>query len=159
MTDIVDKQTRSRMMAGIRGKDTSPELALRRALHALGFRFRLHSRTLPGRPDLVFPKYRAAVFVHGCFWHRHAGCRYATSPSTRPEFWHAKFESNVSRDRKVRSRLVEAGWRVAIVWECALRTVDQIEVATAIIAAWLSSNDLHREIAEDDTRPPRGRGG
>ena len=105
MTDIVDQQTRSRMMSGIRGKNTKPELALRRALHARGFRFRLHSGKVHGRPDLVLPKHRAVVFVHGCFWHRHEGCRYATTPSTRPEFWRAKFDANVARDSAVRTRL------------------------------------------------------
>jgi len=109
VADIVDTQTRSRMMAGIKGKDTKPELALRRALHARGFRYRLHSRNVHGRPGFVFPKYRAAVFVHGCFWHRHEGCRYTTTPSTRPEFWQAKFEANVARDSVVRSTLLEFG--------------------------------------------------
>ena len=116
MTDIVDKQTRSRMMAGIKGKDTKPELVLRRALHARGFRYRLHSKNVPGRPDLVFPKHHAIVFVHGCFWHRHEGCRYTTTPSTRPEFWQAKFDANVNRDGAVQGQLLEAGWRVATVW-------------------------------------------
>ena len=98
MTDIVDSQTRSRMMSGIRGKNTKPELALRRSLHALGFRYRLHAKGIPGKPDIVMPKYRAVIFVHGCFWHRHAGCRYATVPATRPEFWATKFDANVVRD-------------------------------------------------------------
>ena len=109
MTDIVDKHTRSRMMAGIKGKDTKPELVLRRALHARGFRYRLHSKNVPGRPDLVFPKHHAIVFVHGCFWHRHEGCRYTTTPSTRPEFWQAKFDANVTRDGAVQGQLLEAG--------------------------------------------------
>ncbi|WP_420720181.1 very short patch repair endonuclease [Abyssibius alkaniclasticus] len=109
MTDIVDKQTRSRMMAGIKGKNTKPELVLRRALHARGFRYRLHSKNVPGRPDLVFPKHHAIVFVHGCFWHRHEGCRHTTTPSTRPEFWQAKFDANVARDRSVHDQLLDAG--------------------------------------------------
>lgn len=114
MTDIVDQQTRSRMMAGIRGKDTKPELALRRALHARGFRFRLHSKVIDGRPDLVLSKYRAIVFVHGCFWHRHEGCRYTTTPSTRQEFWQAKFAANVTRDKAVREKLLEEGARALL---------------------------------------------
>lgn len=146
MTDIVDKQTRSRMMAGIQGKDTKPELALRRALHARGFRFRLHSRKVYGRPDLVLPKYRAVVFVHGCFWHRHKGCRYTTTPSTRREFWQAKFKANVARDEAVQGKLMEDGWRVATVWECALRKPDQIAVSTERLSAWLLSDEPAIEI-------------
>ncbi|KAA8388665.1 DNA mismatch endonuclease Vsr [Acetobacter sp. DmW_136] len=144
--DIVDKQTRSRMMAAIRGKDTRPELVLRRAMHARGFRFRLHSRNVSGRPDLVFPKYRAVVFVHGCFWHRHEGCRYATKPLTRPEFWQAKFESNIARDKAVRLILLKEGWRVATVWECNLRKSDQVHAAADRLSVWLRSNDEMLEI-------------
>lgn len=148
MTDIVDQQTRSRMMAGIRGKDTKPELALRRALHARGFRFRLHSKAVHGRPDLVLPKYRAVVFVHGCFWHRHEGCRYSTTPSTRPEFWQAKFDANVARDSSVRTTLLEDGWRVGTVWACALRKPEQVEKAADLLAGWLRSTGAHTEIGE-----------
>ena len=121
MPDIVDQATRSRMMAGIGGRNTRPELTLRRALHARGLRYRLHDRKLPGTPDLVFRQFGAVCFVHGCFWHRHAGCPYTTIPATRPEFWRAKFDSNTERDRRNRHSLLQAGWRVAIVWECALR--------------------------------------
>ena len=140
MADIVDKLKRSRMMAGIRGKDTKPEIQLRRALHALGLRFRLHAPLLPGRPDIVFPKYHAAVFLHGCFWHRHAGCRFATTPATRPEFWHTKFESNIERDKRNITVLIEGGWRVAIVWECALKSQGPPAVAQNV-AAWVKSAD------------------
>ncbi|NGO62444.1 DNA mismatch endonuclease Vsr [Rhizobium daejeonense] len=146
MMDIVDRQTRSRMMAGIRGKDTKPELALRRALHARGFRYRLHAKHVPGRPDLVFPKHHAVVFVHGCFWHRHNGCRYTSTPSTRPEFWQAKFEANVARDATVRAALLESGWRVATVWECALRKPDKVTVSAELLSAWLMSNETTIEI-------------
>jgi DNA mismatch endonuclease (patch repair protein) len=121
VTDITDQQTRSRKMAGIRGKDTKPELALRRALHARGFRLRLHLNAVHGRPDLVLPKYRAVVFVHGCFWHRRESCRYTITPSTRQKFWQGKFAANVARDAAVRGKLLKDGWRVATVWECALR--------------------------------------
>lgn len=150
MADIVDKQTRSRMMAGIRGKDTKPELALRRALHGLGFRFRLHAKNVPGRPDLVFPKHRAIVFVHGCFWHRHEGCRYTTTPSTRPEFWLAKFETNVARDSAIRTALLDDGWRVAAVWECALRKPDQAAATVEVLSIWLNSGLAQFEIGEMD---------
>lgn len=151
VTDIVDKQTRSRMMAGIRGKDTKPELILRRALHARGYRFRLHSKNVPGRPDLVFPKHRAVVFVHGCFWHRHANCRFATTPSTRPEFWQKKFESNVARDSAVAATLRGRGWRVATVWECALRKPDTIQAAADRVSLWLLSGEMQIEVGERET--------
>ena len=139
-------------MAGIKGKNTKPELALRRTLHARGFRYRLHSKKVHGRPDLVFPKHRAVVFVHGCFWHRHEGCRYATNPSTRAEFWQAKFEANVARDSAVREALLEAGWRVATIWECALKKPEQVSASTEILAAWLMSGERWIEIGEYDTR-------
>ncbi|MBA4277796.1 MAG: very short patch repair endonuclease [Ralstonia sp.] len=130
---------RSRMMAGIRGKDTRPELALRSALFAAGFRYQLHQRGLPGSPDLVFPKYRAALFVHGCFWHRHEGCRYTTSPKTNSDFWRLKFEGNVSRDARNVALLGELGWRVAIVWECALkRSVDEVAQS---VGMWLRGKE------------------
>lgn len=139
MTDIVDRQTRSRMMSGIRGKDTKPELLLRRGLHARGFRFRLHARGLVGRPDLVFPGRRAAIFVHGCFWHRHEGCRFTTTPATRPEFWAEKFAANVVRDATAQEALLAAEWRVAVVWECALRAVGQQPAVIDQVADWLDS--------------------
>jgi len=153
MADVVDKQTRSRIMASIRGKDTKPEMVLRRALHARGFRFRLHAKNVIGKPDLVFPRFRAVVFVHGCFWHRHQDCRYATIPSTRPEYWQAKFEANVRRDNAVRAALIDSGWRVAIVWECALRKIGQVPVATDILSAWLRSEEMQVEIRDEDTDP------
>ncbi|MDP3600958.1 MAG: very short patch repair endonuclease [Bosea sp. (in: a-proteobacteria)] len=148
MTDIVDQQTRSRMMSGIRGENTSPELIVRRALHARGFRFRLHSTKVQGRPDLLLPRYRAVIFVHGCFWHRHEGCRYATNPSTRREFWQSKFEANVARDCRVRGALLEDGWRVATVWECGLRKPDLAAVSIALLIAWLCTDDRAVEIGE-----------
>ena len=119
MADVVDKATRSRMMAGIRGRDTKPELLVRKYLHAMGLRFRLKSK-LPGKPDLVFPKYGTAVFVHGCFWHRHTGCKYAATPSTNEPFWTQKFLDNVARDKRVQDQLRNANWRVIVVWECEL---------------------------------------
>ncbi|BCA30458.1 hypothetical protein PtoMrB4_44350 [Metapseudomonas otitidis] len=109
------------MMAGIRGSNTSPEMKVRRLLHRHGFRYRLHQKNLPGRPDLVLSRYRVCIFVHGCFWHRHPGCRYATTPKTRPEFWQAKFEQNVARDAKVKAELLVLGWRVIELWECGIR--------------------------------------
>ena len=158
MVDIVDAETRSRMMAGIKGKNTRPELALRRALHARGFRYRLHSKKAQGRPDLVLPKYRAVVFVHGCFWHRHLGCRYATNPKSRAEFWEVKFAANVARDSAVRAALLEAGWRVATIWECALRKPEQIAVAADQLSTWLLSETETLELDEGEVSPPTGEG-
>lgn len=135
MTDIVSRETRSRMMASIGASNTLPELLVRSYLHGAGLRFRLHERALPGTPDLVLPKHRAVVFVHGCFWHRHAGCRFATTPATRPEFWAAKFASNVSRDKR-QSRLLRAkGWRVFTVYECQANDVQALEALFFAIVA------------------------
>lgn len=131
--------TRSRMMAGIRGRNTRPEMRLRGALHALGLRYRLHARKLPGRPDLVFPRFRAVVFVHGCFWHRHAGCRLTTTPATNAVFWQTKFDGNVERDARNVAALKAAGWRVAVVWECCLRGKSVAYVA-ATVRDWLHSD-------------------
>ncbi|QXW43765.1 very short patch repair endonuclease [Pseudomonas amygdali] len=119
--DIVDSATRSRMMSGIRGKNTRPELLVRKFLHTHGFRFRLHRKDLPGNPDIVLPKLKTCIFVHGCFWHRHPGCRYATMPKTRPEFWAEKFSKNVARDAKSILALRQLGWRTIIIWECQLK--------------------------------------
>lgn len=155
MADIVNKQTRSRMMAGIRGKDTQPELALRRALHARGFRFRLHAKILPGRPDLVLSKHHAAIFVHGCFWHRHEKCRFATTPATRADFWQTKFAANVTRDRAAMAELKEGGWRVATIWECSLRKSVHVEASAELVTAWLRSEIPSLEIGESDLHPNR----
>lgn len=139
--DIVDVAKRSQMMAGIRSKDTIPELLVRKYLHSKGFRYRLHCRKLPGSPDVTLNRYKVAVFVHGCFWHRHQACRYATNPRTNSNRWHAKFVSNVERDRKNVVALGHLGWSVIIVWECELRSnaenrleelVEQIHAAKAI---------------------------
>ena len=108
-------------MSGIRGKDTRPEMLVRRYLHACGLRFRLHLGGLPGHPDLVFPRYRTVVFVHGCFWHRHTGCRLATTPATRAEFWAGKFARNVARDQSDAAALTAMGWQVLTIWECETR--------------------------------------
>ena len=111
-------------MARIGSADTSPELAVRRLLHRLGYRFRLHRRSLPGRPDICFPGRKKAIFIHGCFWHRHEGCRRTTTPKTRTSFWKDKFERNVERDRANLKDLVELGWRVMVVWECETADLD-----------------------------------
>ncbi len=118
--DVLTAEQRRFNMSRIRGRDTAPELLIRRALHAKGFRYRLHDRKLPGRPDLVFPKYRAVIFIHGCFWHGH-DCHLFKWPSTRKEFWKAKIERNRERDDSAIRKLQENGWRVLIVWECSLK--------------------------------------
>ena len=145
--DIVDAATRSRMMAGIRSRDTKPEMIVRRGLHRRGLRFRLHARGLPGRPDLVFPRYRAAVFVHGCFWHGH-DCPLFRWPQSRAEFWHAKIGGNIARDTDVRAQLHAASWRVLTVWECAFRGKDAIgsEAALDAAAAWLALGAAEGEL-------------
>jgi len=136
------------MMSGIRGKNTRPELALRREMHARGFRYRLHAKDLPGLPDLSFPKYYAVVFVHGCFWHRHVDCRFTTIPSTRPEFWNDKFAKNVARDERIRDTLLKAGWRVATVWECALRKPLQLAATADRLGVWLGCDAIEFELGE-----------
>src|SRR5688572_20028253 len=118
MADIVSRQTRSKMMSGIRGKDTKPEIKVRQFLHSKGLRYRIHVRDLPGRPDIVFPKYRTVVFVHGCFWHRHPNCPYAYRPKSNVDFWETKLNGNVGRDVKHTKQLLELGWNVIVVWEC-----------------------------------------
>lgn len=140
MADVVPAAVRSRMMAGIRGTDTRPEMLLRKGLHARGFRYRLHARELPGRPDIVLPRYRAVIFAHGCFWHGH-DCHLFRWPSTRPEFWRAKIARNREVDRRVASELAAAGWRRGVVWECALkgRTRLPLEQAIAACEEWIRS--------------------
>lgn len=120
--DVVDPVKRSKMMAGIRSKNTQPELIVRKVLHGRGFRYRLHTRTLPGSPDIVLPKYKTAIFVHGCFWHRHKNCKYTTSPSTNVERWMSKFKDNVERDVRNQEKLRELKWKVIVIWECELRS-------------------------------------
>lgn len=147
MPDIVDTATRSRMMSGIKGRNTKPELIIRRALHKAGFRYRLHDNDLPGKPDLVFPRYRALLFINGCFWHRH-DCHLFKWPQTRPEFWKKKISRNAANDRKHQRLLHDSGWRVGVVWECALKGINRIpeEVVIRKLSAWLKSNYKTLEI-------------
>ena len=137
-------------MSRIRAKNTGPELMARAALRRAGsIGYRLHYKKVPGRPDIAFVGRRVAVFVHGCFWHRHKGCRYATVPATRPEFWRAKFDANVARDRTVRTTLLDGGWRVATVWECALRKPDQVAASAELLSTWLLSDEDQIEIGAE----------
>jgi DNA mismatch endonuclease (patch repair protein) len=146
MIDVVDNITRSRMMAGIRGKNTKPELSLRSALHRLGLRYRLHVAGLPGRPDIVLPKHHAAIEVHGCFWHRHEHCSFCTTPASNMRFWKSKFGDTVKRDKRNVETLRKLGWRVAIVWECSVKDEGAEAIAEKIVA-WLQSNRTFKEIS------------
>jgi DNA mismatch endonuclease (patch repair protein) len=129
-------------MAAIKDANTKPELLVRKALHAAGFRYRLHVRGLPGQPDLVLPRFRAAIFVNGCFWHRHE-CHLFKWPATRADFWKAKLDRNVDNDRRVAEALLDAGWRVAVVWECALKGRTRLDASDAMkrLAGWIMSED------------------
>lgn len=146
MVDVVDRITRSRMMGGIKGTNTKPELLLRSALHRLGLRYRLHAKDLPGRPDIVLPKHRAAIQVNGCFWHRHKNCSYTTSPASNTSFWRKKFDETVERDQRKLIALREAGWRVAIVWECAIRSEGAAGIARQV-RSWVNSSEEFCEIS------------
>ena len=147
MADIVPADMRSRMMAGIRGTNTKPELLLRKGLHARGFRFRLNDPVLPGKPDIVLPRYRAVILAHGCFWHGH-DCHLFKWPSTRPEFWQTKIGRNREVDARTDAALAEAGWRQGVVWECALkgRTRLPLEDVISACAEWLRSDRQRIEI-------------
>jgi DNA mismatch endonuclease (patch repair protein) len=142
MVDFLTKDERSRRMARIRSKDTVPEIALRKALHAIGLRYRLNDRRLSGRPDIVFPRHRTVVFVHGCFWHRHEGCSIATTPKSNTRFWQEKFDRNVARDRRVAGELAAAGWRVIVAWECTLQSKVRVEQTAEGIAAEIRAGRL-----------------
>ena len=147
MADIVSAEVRSRMMANIRGKNTKPELILRKALHAAGFRYRLHVRALPGTPDIILPRYRAVIFVHGCFWHGH-DCPLFRWPATRTDFWREKIARNQTVDARNEKQLENLDWRLAIVWECALKGKASQPLADVIAACalWLRSDDRRIEI-------------
>ena len=116
----VSKQ-RSRNMSAIKSKNTKPEIKVRKVLHSMGYRFRLHSKNLPGSPDIVLPKYKTVIFVHGCFWHRHQNCKYASTPKTRQEFWNKKFNENINRDKINQENLSSKGWKIIIIWECEIK--------------------------------------
>jgi len=129
MTDVFSEEKRSYVMSRVSSKDTKPEKIVRSFLHRAGFRFRLHARDLPGKPDVVLPKHKTAIFVHGCFWHRHPGCKRATTPKTRREFWMEKFKKNVRRDNLNQKKLKELGWEVIVVWACKLEKIKSREEA------------------------------
>ncbi|MEN8412317.1 very short patch repair endonuclease [Acinetobacter bereziniae] len=145
MNDVVDSKTRSRMMANIRDRNTKPEIKIRQALHAKGFRYRLHDKKLPGKPDLVLPKYKAVIQINGCFWHGHS-CPLFKWPSTRVEFWQNKIGGNIKRDQLNTEKLLEQGWRVLIWWECNTRNREVFEVSVEKAIMWLRRNESFLEI-------------
>jgi DNA mismatch endonuclease (patch repair protein) len=127
MADVFSEEKRSWIMSRVKGRDTTPELAVRSIIHRHGYRFRLHRKDLPGCPDIVLPRHRNIVFVHGCFWHGHKGCRKSSRPATNREFWNAKIDGNIARDKKAVRRLRRSGWSVLVVWECELRDPQKLE--------------------------------
>ena len=147
MADVVSAAKRSEMMSGIRGANTRPEITVRKLLFALGYRFRLHRRDLPGSPDVVMSSRKVAIFVQGCFWHWHHGCRYAKLPSTRPDFWKTKLGANVARDKATTAQLRSIGWRTLWVWECALRDAATQEELSDRMQTWIEGSDAFGEIA------------
>lgn len=153
MTDIVDRKMRSRMMSGIRGKNTRPEILIRSLLHRAGFRFRLHVKDLPGKPDIVLPKFRVIILVHGCFWHGH-GCHLFKWPGTRKKFWETKIHRNMEVDSEAIKNLKDAGWRVAIVWECSIKGRYRIDeqVLAGRLARWIKGKRSVLELKSHEGR-------
>ena len=119
-------EQRSRNMSAIKSKNTKPEIKVRKVLHSMGYRFRLHSKDLPGSPDIVLPKYKTVIFVHGCFWHRHENCKYASTPKTRKEFWNKKFTENKKRDSEIQEKIKNLNWRSVVIWECETKNIDNL---------------------------------
>jgi DNA mismatch endonuclease (patch repair protein) len=157
VADVVSPAKRSQMMSGIRGVNTRPEVAVRKLLFGLGYRFRLHRRELPGSPDIVMPGRKVAVFVQGCFWHRHQPCRYSTLPATRQEFWQVKLETNAARDQLAAARLKELGWRTLWVWECALRDSVTRASLPERVRSWIEGDDAFGEVGATPEHLPRNR--
>jgi len=150
MVDIVDSLTRSRMMAGIKSRNTKPELLIRSLLHRKGFRFRIHVKDLPGKPDIVLPKYNSVIFINGCFWHGHQNCRFFKLPSTRPEFWGEKILRNQNNDARAVSLLLAKNWKVCIIWECKIRaSKKEPNQIIDILSDFFISKDPYLELAEN----------
>lgn len=148
MTDRLSKSDRSRAMAKVRSANTKPEWILRCGLHRLGFRYRLSDGTLPGRPDLVFPRYKSVIFVHGCYWHRHKGCKDASTPKSNTEFWSKKFTENLRRDKRTTDALEALGWRVLVLWECELTKNTTATIQKAV--HWLTRNSVPNTVVCDE---------
>jgi DNA mismatch endonuclease (patch repair protein) len=144
MADDRSAEARSRAMAAVRSKDTAPEIAVRRLLHRMGYRFRLHLQTLPGKPDIILPKYKVCIFVHGCFWHRHADCKRATVPSSNKEFWRLKFEKNIIRDEFVKAELERLGWHVCVIWTCFVK--DEIQLSELLQKCLIGDKNSGRPV-------------
>ena len=127
-SEVIHKvsEQRSRNMSAIKSKNTKPEIKVRKVLHSMGYRFRLHSKDLPGSPDIVLPKYKTVIFVHGCFWHRHENCKYASIPKTRQEFWNKKFEENIKRDSEIQGKIKNLDWRSVVIWECETKNIENL---------------------------------
>lgn len=142
---------RSAMMSRIGGRNTAPEIAIRLRLHARGYRYRLNVRRLPGSPDIVLPKHHAVIFVHGCFWHRHEQCRFTATPKSNPQFWQEKFQKNVTRDARNLQALKTSGWRIAIIWECAIKS--SADDTAQRVAQWIESGSDFIELGEHDLHP------
>ncbi len=152
MADVVLPSVRSRMMSGIKGKDTKPEMLVRKALFAAGYRFRLHRKDLPGSPDVVLPGRKIAIFAHGCFWHMHAGCKNAKMPATRREFWRNKLQGNSDRDARSVEALKSQGWRVLTVWECGTRDAEVVLQLSRLLGDWIEGSDAQGEISAATSR-------
>lgn len=146
MTDVLSPEQRSRCMSSIRAKNTQPEIVVRKILHRLGFRFRLHVAGMPGTPDIVLPKHRTAIFVHGCFWHRHDCALGRAAPESRAEFWQSKFRSTLKRDLEVREELQTAGWRIIVVWECETKTAKKKEALVERLKAELAPSSASESV-------------
>jgi len=127
-SEVIHKvsEQRSRNMSAIKSKNTKPEIKVRKVLHSMGYRFRLHSKDLPGSPDIVLPKYKTVIFVHGCFWHRHENCKYASTPKTRQEFWNKKFKENIKRDSEIQDKIKNLNWRSVVIWECETKNMENL---------------------------------
>ena len=128
-SEVINKvsEQRSRNMSAIKSKNTKPEIKVRKILHSMGYRFRLHSKDLPGSPDIVLPKYKTVIFVHGCFWHRHENCKYASTPKTRKEFWNKKFKENIKRDLEIQDKIKNLDWRSVVIWECETKNIENLK--------------------------------
>ncbi len=127
-SEVIHKvsELRSRNMSAIKSKNTKPEIKVRKVLHSMGYRFRLHSKDLPGSPDIVLPKYKTVIFVHGCFWHRHENCKYASTPKIRQEFWNKKFTENIKRDLEIQEKIKNLDWRSIVIWECETKNIENL---------------------------------
>ena len=127
-SEVIHKvsEQRSRNMSAIKSKNTKPEIKVRKVLHSMGYRFRLHSKDLPGSPDIVLPKYKTVIFVHGCFWHRHENCKYASTPKTRKDFWNKKFKENINRDSEIQEKIKNLDWRSVVIWECETKNIENL---------------------------------